>query len=134
MAGNLLTDRQKVVLQYRKAGLTQQEIADELHTTRSNISLIEKSANDNIVLAREALEFVYSLEAKLVCTLSAGAELTNEIFIIYKAAQPLGIKVQFTAGALINYVLISSPNKINGTLIKEDINVYLNDSGIIFVH
>ena len=134
MAGHLLTDRQKIVLQYRKVGFTQQEIADELHTTRSNISLIEKSANENITLAREALEFVYSLEAKLVCTLSAGADITSEIFLIFKAAQPLGIKVQFTTGALISYVTMSSPDKLNGTQIKEDINVYLNDSGILYVY
>ncbi|HJJ26732.1 MAG TPA: Tfx family DNA-binding protein [Methanocorpusculum sp.] len=134
MKGQLLTDRQKLILQYRKSGLTQKEIAEELQTTRANITLIEKSANDNIALAKEALEFVYSLEAKLVCTLSKGTDLKNEIFLIYKAAQPLGIKIQFTAGSLLNYVATCCPEKLYEDMIKEDIHVYLNNTGIIYVY
>ncbi|HKM42234.1 MAG TPA: Tfx family DNA-binding protein [Methanocorpusculum sp.] len=134
MPGPLLTDRQKMVIQCRKEGMTQQDIADELQTTRSNISLIEKSANDNIRLAKEALEYIYSLEATLVCTLSAGSELTREVFLIYKAARQINIKVQYDTGALMNRVMTAVPEKIADGTIKEDINVYLNPSGIIYVY
>lgn len=134
MPGPLLTDRQKMVIQSRKDGMTQQGVADELKTTRSNISLIEKSANDNIRLAKEALEYVYSLEATLVCTLSAGSQLTQEVFLIYKAARQLSIKVQYDTGALMNRVLTAVPEKINDGTIREDINVYLNLTGIIYIY
>ena len=134
MPGPLLTDRQKMVIQFRKEGMTQQEIADELKTTRSNISLIEKSANDNIRLAKEALDYIYSLEATLVCTLSAGSELTKEIFLIYKAARQTGIKVQYDTGALLSRILTAVPEKISDGTIREDINVYLNLTGIIYIY
>ncbi|HKL97648.1 MAG TPA: Tfx family DNA-binding protein [Methanocorpusculum sp.] len=134
MPGPLLTDRQKMVIQSRKKGMTQQEIADELQTTRSNISLIEKSATDNVRLAKEALEYIYSLEATLVCTLSAGSQLTQEVFLIYKAARQLNIKVQYDTGALMNRVLTAIPEKITDGTIKEDINVYLNLTGIIYIY
>lgn len=134
MPGPLLTDRQKMVIQFRKEGMTQQEIADELKTTRSNISLIEKSANDNIRLAKEALDYIYSLEATLVCTLSAGSELTQEIFLIYKAARQTGIKVQYDTGALLSRILTAVPEKISDGTIREDINVYLNLTGIIYIY
>lgn len=134
MPGPLLTDRQKMVIQSRKDGMTQQGVADELKTTRSNISLIEKSANDNIRLAKEALEYVYSLEATLVCTLSAGSLLTQEVFLIYKATRQLNIKVQYDTGALMNRVLTAVPEKINDGTIREDINVYLNLTGIIYIY
>ncbi|MBR5142732.1 MAG: Tfx family DNA-binding protein, partial [Methanocorpusculum sp.] len=62
-ASSLLTDRQKLVLQYRRAGKTQQEVADILQTSRSNISTIEKAAHENIRMAKEALEFLYMLDA-----------------------------------------------------------------------
>ncbi len=88
MPGPLLTDRQKMVIQFRKEGMTQQEIDDELKTTRSNISLIEKPANYNIRLAKEALDYIYSLEATLVCTLSAESELTKEIFFDLQSRTP----------------------------------------------
>ncbi|RBQ24687.1 MAG: DNA-binding protein Tfx [Methanocorpusculum sp. MCE] len=134
MPGLLLTDRQKMVIQFRKEGMTQQEIADELKTTRSNISLIEKAANDNIRLAKEALDYIYSLEATLVCTLSAGSELTQEIFLIYKAARQTGIKVQYDTGALLSRILTAVPEKISDGTIREDINVYLNLTGIIYIY
>ncbi len=134
MPGLLLTDRQKMVIQFRKEGMTQQEIADELKTTRSNISLIEKAAKDNIRLAKEALDYIYSLEATLVCTLSAGSELTQEIFLIYKAARQTGIKVQYDTGALLSRILTAVPEKISDGTIREDINVYLNLTGIIYIY
>ncbi|WP_143702760.1 Tfx family DNA-binding protein [Methanocorpusculum labreanum] len=130
----LLTDRQKMVIQYRKDGLTQQEIADLLQTTRSNISLIEKSANENIRLAKEALAYVYSQNSTLICTLAAGSELTREAYSIYKSARQLNIKVQYDTGALINRIMLAVPEKLAGTTVKEDINIYLNSTGIIYVY
>jgi len=123
-----------MVIQFRKEGMTQQEIADELKTTRSNISLIEKSANDNIRLAKEALDYIYSLEATLVCTLAAGSELTQEIFLIYKAARQTGIKVQYDTGALMSRIMTAVPEKISDGTIREDISVYLNLTGIIYIY
>ncbi|MDO5844674.1 MAG: Tfx family DNA-binding protein [Methanocorpusculum sp.] len=134
MTDSLLTDRQKFILMRRKEGLTQNEIAQLLDTTRSNVTLIEKSAKSNIAQAKQALEFIYSLEATLVCTLSEGTDLKNEIFIVFKAAASLNIKIQFKAGALLNFVTTSVPEKLNGDLIIEDINVYLNNTGVIYVY
>lgn len=130
----LLTDRQKMVIQYRKDGLTQQEIADLLQTTRSNISLIEKSANENIRLAKEALAYVYSQNSTLIYTIAAGGELTREAYSIYKSARRLSIKVQYDTGALINRIMLAVPEKLAGTTVKEDINIYLNSTGIIYVY
>ncbi|MRR13941.1 transcriptional regulator, partial [archaeon] len=39
---SFLTERQSRVLQMRLCGLSQQEAADRLGTTRSNISILEK--------------------------------------------------------------------------------------------
>lgn len=131
---SLLTDRQRTVLQYRRQGKTQQEIADILQTSRSNVSSIEKAANENIRMAKEALAFVYSLEATLLCTLDAGGDLNHDAFLIYTAAQQLGIKVQYTSGALLNRIMFSVPEKLNGTIIREDIQVYLNEIGILYIY
>jgi len=132
-APSLLTDRQKIVLQYRRDGKTQKEIADILQTSRSSVSIIEKAAHDNIRMAKEALAFIYSLDATLLCTLDAGGDLNHEAFLIYKAAKQFEIKVQYTAGALINRITSSVPEKLHGTIIREDINVYLNENGILYV-
>ncbi len=85
-------------------------------------------------MAKEALAFVYSLEATLLCTLDAGGDLNHDAFLIYTAAQQLGIKVQYTSGALLNRIMFSVPEKLNGTIIREDIQVYLNEIGILYIY
>ncbi len=61
MKDGLLTDRQKEVLRYRKQGMTQQEIADIISTSKANVCTIEKSAMENIRRAKETLDFLYTL-------------------------------------------------------------------------
>ena len=53
MKDGLLTDRQMEVLRYRKQGLTQQQIADIISTSKANVCTIEKSAMENIKRAKE---------------------------------------------------------------------------------
>ena len=69
MKEGLLTDRQKEVLRYRKQGLTQQQIADIIDTSKANVCTIEKSAMENIRRAKDTLDFLYTLDATHLCTI-----------------------------------------------------------------
>ena len=77
MKDGLLTDRQKEVLRFRKQGMTQQQIADIIHTSKANVCTIEKSATENIRRAKETLEFLYTLDATHLCTIAAGMDLLD---------------------------------------------------------
>ena len=83
MKEGVLTDRQREVLRYRKAGLTQQQIADIIKTSKANICTIEKSAMDNVRRARETLDFFYSLDARHICTIDKGSDLLEASKKIY---------------------------------------------------
>ena len=72
MKDGLLTDRQMEVLRYRKQGLTQQQIADIISTSKANVCTIEKSAMENIRRAKETLEFLYTLDATHLCVIPNG--------------------------------------------------------------
>ena len=65
MKEGLLTDRQKEVLRYRKQGLTQQQIADIIDTSKANVCTIEKSAMENIRRAKETLDFLYTRTCRI---------------------------------------------------------------------
>ena len=77
MKDGLLTERQMEVLRYRKQGLTQQQIADIISTSKANVCTIEKSAMENIRRAKETLEFLYTLDATHLCTIPSGTDLFN---------------------------------------------------------
>ncbi len=74
---SILTERQKTVLQCRKMGMTQQQISEMLQTNKSNISLIEKSALKNVRMAKDVLEFVYSMDAIHICVLKRGTDINH---------------------------------------------------------
>ncbi len=132
MKDTLLTERQKEVLRLRKQGLTQQAIADRLGTSKANVCTIEKSANENIRRAKEALEFLYTLDATELCTIPGGTDLMNVPEIIYKAAAPTNIKIIYDTLGLINRISSYIPEKFKGRQVKEDICVYLNTEGDLY--
>ena len=133
MKDTLLTDRQKEVLRYRKQGLTQQQIADIIHTSKANICTIEKAATENIKKARETLEFLYTLDTTHLCTIEKGHDSLEAVKKIFAEAEKPGIKIQYDTISLINKMRESNPEKFRGRYIKEDIEIYINEEGDIFI-
>jgi Tfx family DNA-binding protein len=132
MKEGLLTERQKEVLRYRKQGLTQQQIADIIETSKANVCTIEKSAMENIRRAKETLEFLYTLDATHLCTIQSGTDLLEVAPIIYREAEKIGIKVKYDTISLINKIRDSIPERFKARYIRENIEVYINDEGDLY--
>ncbi|WP_421910014.1 Tfx family DNA-binding protein [Methanolacinia petrolearia] len=133
MKDTLLTDRQKEVLRYRKQGLTQQQIADIIHTSKANICTVEKAAMENIKKARETLDFLYTLDTTHLCTIEKGMDSLDAVKKIFAEAEKPGIKIQYDTISLINKMRESNPEKFRGRYIKEDLEIYINEDGDIFI-
>lgn len=129
MKQGLLTGRQREVLRYRKQGLTQQQIADIIHTSKANVCTIEKAAYDNIEKAKETLEFLYTLDATHLCTIKVGTDLFDAVGEIYGEAEKLRIKVRYDSINLINRLKEANPGKFKGRFVREDVDVYINEDG-----
>lgn len=132
MKDGLLTDRQKEVLRYRKQGLTQQQIADIIRTSKANVCTIEKSAVENIKRAKETLEFLYTLDATHLCNIPAGTDLLDVATMIYQEAEKMGIKVKYDTISLINKMRDSAPERFKARFVRENIDVYINDDGELY--
>jgi Tfx family DNA-binding protein len=128
----LLTDRQKEVLRYRKQGMTQQQVADILGTSKANICTIEKSAQENVRRARETLKFMYTLDARLLCVIPSGTDLLDVPTRIFREASDRSVKVRYDTIGLINRLRDSIPQEVHGRFVKDEIHVYLNDDGEIY--
>ncbi len=129
MKQGLLTGRQREVLRYRKQGLTQQQIADIIHTSKANVCTIEKAAYENVEKAKETLEFLYTLDATHLCTIKVGTDLFDAVGEIYKEAEKLRIKVRYDSINLINRLKEANPGKFKGRFVREDVDVYINEDG-----
>ncbi|KAF1077897.1 Tfx family DNA-binding protein [Methanogenium sp. MK-MG] len=132
MKQGLLTGRQREVLRYRKQGLTQQQIADIIHTSKANVCTIEKAASENIEKAKETLEFLYTLDATHLCTIKTGTDLFDAVGEIYKEAEKLRIKVCYDSINLINRLKEANPGKFKGRFVREDVEIYINDDGELY--
>ncbi|NYT04961.1 MAG: Tfx family DNA-binding protein [Methanomicrobiales archaeon] len=132
MKEGLLTERQKEVLRYRKKGMTQQQIADLIATSKANVCTIEKAAFENIRKAKETLEFLYTLDSTHLCTIRNGTDLLDAAKAIFTAAEALHIKVRYDTIGLANRLRESNPERVRGRFIREDIEVYLSDEGELY--
>lgn len=132
MKDGLLTDRQKEVLRYRKQGMTQQQIADIISTSKANVCTIEKSAMENIKRARETLEFLYTLDATHLCTIQGGTDLLEVPPHVYREAEQLGIKVKYDTISLINKLRESAPERFRARQVRDTIDVYINEEGELY--
>jgi HTH-type transcriptional regulator, fmd operon transcriptional regulator len=132
MKDGLLTERQMEVLRYRKQGLTQQQIADIISTSKANVCTIEKSAMENIRRAKETLEFLYTLDATHLCTIPSGTDLFNVPTIIFQEAEKINIKVKYDTISLINRLRESRSQACKARVVCEDIIVYITDQGELY--
>jgi HTH-type transcriptional regulator, fmd operon transcriptional regulator len=132
MKDGLLTDRQMEVLRYRKQGLTQQQIADIISTSKANVCTIEKSAMENIRRAKETLEFLYTLDATHLCTIPSGTDLFNVPAVIFGEAEKIKIKVKYDTISLINRLRESRSQACKARAVCEDIIVYITDQGELY--
>lgn len=133
MKDGLLTDRQKEVLRYRKNGMTQQQIADIINTSKANVCTVEKSAWENIKRAPETLDFLYSLDAKHLCVIERGSDLLDAVRVIYDAAEKEGIKVQYDSIELMNKIRSQIHENSKSRLIRQPIEVYLKEDGDLYL-
>jgi len=132
MKDGLLTDRQREVIRYRKQGLTQQQIADIINTSKANVCTIEKSAMENIRRAKETLEFLYTLDATHLCTIPEGTDLFDVPGIIFSEAEKNNIKVKYDTISLINRLREARPQSYKARCVCENVEIYITDSGELY--
>jgi Tfx family DNA-binding protein len=132
MKHTLLSERQMEILRYRKQGLTQQQIADILSTSKANVCTIEKCANENIKRAKETLDFLYTLDATHLCTIPSGTDLFDVPSIIFGEAEKIKITVTYDNISLINRLRECRPQSYKARRVCEDIIVYITDVGELY--
>ncbi|MFB6103063.1 MAG: Tfx family DNA-binding protein [Haloplanus sp.] len=90
-----LTERQVEVLELREEGYTQREVADELGTTGSNVSAIERAAERNVEEARRTLQLVRTLRSPVRITVETGTSFDDVVDQVYERGDETGTKIAY---------------------------------------
>ena len=130
---SVLTRRQAEVLVLREAGIAQADIAEELGTSRANVSSVEASARENVAKARETIDFVEVLSAPVQLTVEEGTDLYDVPNLVYSACDDADVKVGYTAPELMKLVGDAAGDAVRGRAVKRDITVTVTRDGDVRV-
>jgi hypothetical protein len=130
---SVLTHRQAEVLALRERGIAQQAIADELGTSRANVSSVEASARENVRKAVETVAFAEALQAPVRITVDAGTDLYDVPGRVFDACDDADVKVNRTAPELMKLVADEAGDAIQGREVKRDLVVGVTSDGRVRV-
>lgn len=114
---NVLTHRQAEVLALRERGIRQRDIAEQLGTSRANVSNVEASARENIARAHETIAFAEAIAAPIRVEVPAGTDLYDVPTMVYDACDTADLKVKYTAPELMTAVSEAANGAVEGRAI-----------------
>lgn len=132
--GTILTDRQVEVLERREQGATQRTVAEELGTTASNVSAIERAAETNVEKARRTLELVRTLRAPVQFTVDAGESFDELVTAVYDHGDAAGVKVDYCRPELYTHLYGLLTDVTAGNRLTRPVTIGLTDCGDVKVY
>ena len=130
---SVLTRRQAEVLALRERDVPQRTIADELGTSRANVSSVEASARNNVERAHETMAFAEALRAPVRVAVDAGTDLYDVPSRVFSACDEAGVKVNRTAPELMKLVGDAAGDAVVGREVKRDLIVSVTSDGQVRV-
>ncbi|CAB3287800.1 Putative transcriptional regulatory protein MLAUSG7_v1_0397 [Methanocaldococcus lauensis] len=126
---SFLTETQIKVLKLRKKGLTQEEIAKLLGTSRANISMIEKRAKENIKKAYNTIKIYNMIIAPVSIEIDEGIDVLEIPKIVFKKADEENIKVKYNTLELIDLIKEKASDFIENRITIKKFKIYILENG-----
>ncbi len=130
----ILTERQVEVLELREQGQTQQEVADYLGTTDSNISAIERAAKQNVEKAHQTVELVRTIRSPIQLSVSPEASFDDLVARIYTHGDKAGIKIAYCRPELYTHLYEVLEEYTNQNELKTTIDIGITNEGEVRVY
>lgn len=130
---SVLTRRQAEVLALRERGIPQAAIADELGTSRANVSKVEASARDNVSKARETVAFAETLQAPVQVEIDTGTDLYEVPDRVYDGCDQAGVKVPYSAPEVMKLVSDAAGEAVAGREVRRSLLIGVTSDGTMRV-
>lgn len=130
----VLTDRQVEVLELREQGHTQREVAERLGTSDSNVSAIERAAEENVAKARRTLELLRTLRAPARFTVPRNADFDHLVEAVYERGDEAGVKVKYCRPELQSHLYGELEPYTSGNRLDTGVTVGLTEAGEVRVY
>ncbi|ABR56302.1 Tfx family DNA-binding protein [Methanococcus aeolicus] len=126
---SFLTETQIKVLKLRKKGLTQEKIAEQLNTSRANISMIEKRAKENIAKAKETLKIYNNIIAPLKLIIPEGTDVLDIPKQILEVSDINDITIPYAQLEMLELIHKSVPECLYNRVVKKSFTINILENG-----
>ena len=130
---SFLTDRQLQVLRLRSQGLSQQEVAKMMGTTRANISKLERRAHQNIIASRRTIHDWMKVQAPIISQIPAGTDVLRVPDMIFREADLVGIHLPANSIDLIVRLKAKAPFLFKRQSLPKDVVIFITREGQILL-
>lgn len=129
-----LTEKQFEVLKKRREGKTLGEIAEELGTSRSNVSSIARTAERNVEKARNTLKLFKTIEWPIRIDVKAGSNIYDVSEEVFEKADEKEIDLSLNYSELVRLVTETLGRKnLKRREALRDFSIMANEEGKIEV-
>ena len=132
-SGTVLTQRQWHVMKLRSAGLTQAQVAKRLRTTRENVTILERRANENLKAAKATLAAVEELSGSKELVIPSRTSIFEATSMVLLRADILRIKVRMNADSILAALRSRRKGRIRGHHLIAPIRVKINADGSLTI-
>lgn len=129
----VLTERQVEVLELRERGHTQREVADRLGTTGSNVSAVERAAEQNVEKARRTLELVRTVRAPVRFSVAPGTSFDELVAAVYARGDEAGVRIAYCRPELYAHLYGVLEERTDRNELTERIEVGITNGGEVRV-
>lgn len=129
----IFTERQVEVLELREQGYTQKEVAEELGTTDSNVSAIERAAKENVEKSRRTLKLVNTIHSPIQFTAPSGTYFDDLVDEIYAHGDEGGIKIAYCRPELYSHVYGALGDYTDQSRLETSVRIGLTEEGEVKV-
>lgn len=128
-----LTKVQLEVLQLRMTGLTQEEVASKLGTTRQNVSLLERRAHRNLEKAEETIAAYRKLRTVAKVILPPMTHLVDVPRMLIDVADSAGVKIKVDFSLIYKELKHDAGDNVSGTRIIKPVQVDILSDGEVYI-
>jgi hypothetical protein len=130
---SLLTESQARVLQLRSQGLTQQEVAELMGTTRVNISKLEGRAHKNIMMARRTIHDWMKVKAPVSLCVPAGTDVLDVPTMVFRAANLVDVHLPVNCIDLLVQFKTKAPFLFKRQVLPRDVDIFITREGQVLL-
>ena len=116
-------------MRLRSTGLTQAQVAKKLRTTRENVTILERRANDNLRAAKATLAAMERLSGSRELIIPSRVSVFEATSMILRRADMLRIRVKMNADAILATLRARHKGRIRGHHLIRAITIKIESDG-----